>query len=162
MKKLITNYTFDSVNKTVKLLDYDQIDLGGLLLITNTTDGIIVYNFADTTLRGTVSGNTITLAYDTTTMDSGDRLQIFYDDGIDITNVQVTDTLRQILFALQNPPYIDKAQNRIRETSVIESGTVTTVGAVNGFSNFGSQPADVLYRLTSQNTWSNVTRRTIS
>ena len=39
MKKLITNYTFDSVNKTVKLLDYDQIDLGGLLLITNTTDG---------------------------------------------------------------------------------------------------------------------------
>lgn len=38
-----------------------------------------MYNFADPTLKGTISGNVITLDYDTSSMDNGDTLQIIID-----------------------------------------------------------------------------------
>jgi len=159
MKKLITNYTFNAADKTVALPDYPTLNQSGLLLITNVTDGILIYNFADPTLGATVAGNTIVLEYDTTGMDAADKLQIFYDDGSDIQNVEIVNVLRGILLALVNPPHMDKSQNRVRETAVVESGTITTV---TNLTNFGTQPADALYRLTSQNTWANMARRTIS
>lgn len=159
MKALVTQYTFNAAAKTVTLPDFTAISLPQLLLITNVTDGIILYNFADPALGATVATNVVTLEYDTSSMDNSDDLQIFYDDGSTVQEVEVVLTLKQILQALQNPPHMDKSQNRIRETAVIESGTVTTV---TGMTNFGTQPADALYRLTSQNTWANVQRRTIS
>jgi hypothetical protein len=79
MKKLITNYTFNSSAKTIVFNDYTSLDIRKLLLITNTKTNTIIYNFAST--GGTVSGNTLTLSYDTTSMSSSDPLQIFYDDG---------------------------------------------------------------------------------
>ena len=85
-----------------------------------------------------------------------DILQVWYDDGSDIQSVDVVNALREILYPLVNPPHMDKSINRVRETAVIESGTVTTL------TNFGTQPADALYRITSQNTWANTVRRTIS
>jgi hypothetical protein len=81
MKKLISNYTFNAAARTVALNDYAAVDLEGLLLITNVTDNIIVYNFADPTRGGGINSNVITLAYDTTTMSNSDALQIYYDDG---------------------------------------------------------------------------------
>jgi hypothetical protein len=80
MKRLITNYTFDKTAKTVTFSDYPSIALHRVLLITNVTDGIIIYNFADPSLGGTVSGNVITLTYDTSTMSNADALQVYYDD----------------------------------------------------------------------------------
>ena len=162
MKALVTQYTFDKTAKTVTLTGHSSVDLAGLLLITNVTDGQIIYNFADPSIGATVSGNVVTLEYDTSSMDNSDDLQIFYDDGSTVQEVEVVLTLKQILQALQNPPHMDKSQNRIRETAVIESGTVTTVTTVSNLTNVGTQPADALYRLTSQNTWANVQRRTIS
>jgi len=156
MKALVTQYTFDKTAKTVTLTGHSSVDLAGLLLITNVTDGQIIYNFADPSTGATVSGNVVTLEYDTSSMDNSDDLQIFYDDGSTVQEVEVVLTLKQILQALKNPPHMDKSQNRIRETAVIESGTVSNL------TNIGTQPADALYRLTSQNTWANVQRRTIS
>jgi hypothetical protein len=80
MKKLITRYAFNTANKTVLFSEYSKIYLGNILLITNITDNIIIYNFADATKGGTVSGNTLTLTYNTAAMDGGDTLQIYYDD----------------------------------------------------------------------------------
>ena len=54
-------------------------------MITNVTDGIIIYNFADPTKGGSVSFDsandqtTITLEHDTTSMSDSDELQIFVD-----------------------------------------------------------------------------------
>ena len=45
MKKLITNYTFDPIAKTVVFTDYDTIDLSQVLLITNTTDNVMKYSY---------------------------------------------------------------------------------------------------------------------
>ena len=54
-------------------------------LVTNVTDGIIIFNFADPANGGTVSYNsvtnqtTLTLEHDTSSMDATDELQIFID-----------------------------------------------------------------------------------
>lgn len=80
MKKLISNYTFDASAKTITFTDYTSISLERILMITNSTDNLIVFFFDDPTKGGTVSGNILTLTYDTSTMSDSDDLQIFYDD----------------------------------------------------------------------------------
>lgn len=81
MKKRLTGYTFDASEKTVTHADFSDITLEGIQLIVNTTDQIIIYNFADTTKGGTLSTDTLTLEYDTTTMDDADKLMILVDDA---------------------------------------------------------------------------------
>lgn len=80
MKIKINNYTFNKTNKTILFKDFDIIDLSSILAITNTTDNICIYDFQSPALGGTVSGNLLTLDYDTSLMDDTDALQIFYDD----------------------------------------------------------------------------------
>jgi hypothetical protein len=80
MKTLVSNYTFDASAKTITFDDYASIDLERVLLITNTTDNIIIYNFASAAKGGTVATNVLTLTHDTTSMDDADDLQIYYDD----------------------------------------------------------------------------------
>lgn len=79
MKKRITSYTFNASAKTIVSADFASLE--SVLLITNVTDGIIIYNFADPARGATLSGTTLTLDYDTTSMDNADKLQIFIDDG---------------------------------------------------------------------------------
>lgn len=82
-KKLVYNYTFDASAKTIRI--YDNVSIKKLLLITNVTDNVIIYNFADTTKGGTTSFNPLTeetsivLDYDTTSMSDSDQLQIFIE-----------------------------------------------------------------------------------
>ena len=82
-KKLLFNYTFDASAKTIVVSG--NFKLRRIQLITNVTDGIIIYNFADGNKGGSVSYNstddetTITLEYDTTSMSDSDELQIFVD-----------------------------------------------------------------------------------
>lgn len=80
MKILYEDYTFDAGAKTVTFDTLDSINLEQLLLITNVTTNTIIYNFANSALGGTISGNVLTLTYDTTTMNSGDSLQVFLDN----------------------------------------------------------------------------------
>jgi hypothetical protein len=83
-------YTFDASAKTVQLKEYLDVYLGGLLIIVNVTDQIIIFNLADTTKGGTVVGNIVTLEYDTSSMDDLDKLQIIYDDGLAKASSDVT------------------------------------------------------------------------
>ena len=129
MKKLIENYTFTASAKTIVLNDYAEINQAGLLLITNVTDGIILYNFVAPTLLGTIVGNTLTLAYDTVTMSDDDVIQIFYEDGIYESNVDDDSALSLVIQLLlqkaaDDPIWYDVATNALRVTGVI-SGTVT-------------------------------------
>jgi len=68
--------------------------------------------------------------------------------------VNLLPVLRAILYALQNPPYIDKSANAIRNQ--VQSGTVTTVTTVTNLTNltnFGSMSADTTFRIQTLNTW---------
>ncbi|HBT75029.1 TPA: hypothetical protein DEB29_03455 [Candidatus Wolfebacteria bacterium] len=78
MKLQVKNYSFNKTTKEVTFSDYETIDLDGVLLITNVTSNAIIYNFAKS--GGVVSGNVLTLDYDTSEMADTDDLQIFYDD----------------------------------------------------------------------------------
>jgi len=92
MKIKISNYTFNAAAKTITFTDYASISLDQVLLITNVTDNIIIYNFADPTLGGTVGTNVLTLTYNTASMANGDKLQIFFEDNVGNTLGDQADT----------------------------------------------------------------------
>lgn len=80
MKTLVESYIFDATNKRIVFTDkVAPVNLEEILLITNVTDGDIIYNFADKLKGGTLDKNVLTLTYNTTAMSSSDRLQIFID-----------------------------------------------------------------------------------
>lgn len=86
MKKNISNYTFNASEKTVTFNDYSNIEIEKILQISNVKTAEIIYsplNFGDSINRkGTISGNILTLSYNTSSMNNFDPLQIWYDDGV--------------------------------------------------------------------------------
>jgi hypothetical protein len=83
-KKLAHKYTFDASARQVRI--EGNISHDRLLLITNVTDNINIYNFADPTLAisnieydAVEEETVVTLAYDTNQMSNTDTLQIFYE-----------------------------------------------------------------------------------
>lgn len=150
MKIQVTNYSFDSAAKTVTFTDYTTIRLDSLLLITNVTDNVIVYNFADPLLGGTVSGNVLTLTYDTSAMDNADKLQIFYDDAdVAPANAELQTTLNSLTQTLQEltarlavlASMANSGQPALRTIPVgttTVAGSVTATVASTSITNFGT------------------------
>lgn len=81
MKVLFENYSFNAVSKQVTFNTAETVSLERLLIITNVTDNIIIYNFADPTRGGVVADNVLTLDFDTTSMSDTDKLQIFLENS---------------------------------------------------------------------------------
>ena len=83
-KKLVRNYTFVAASKTVTI--NGNYNLSSLLLITNVTRNVIIYNFANPSLGATASYNsttdqtTFTLVFNTAGHSSTDNLQIYVDE----------------------------------------------------------------------------------
>ncbi len=84
-KKIVHEYTFDASAQTVTSNDFNR--LRDIAMITNVTDGIVIYDALDATATGTLSGNVLTLAYDTTAMSDTDELQILIRVGTDIDRI---------------------------------------------------------------------------
>ena len=111
-KKLLRNYTFTpGIANSGTIALTGKYSLDQLLLITNTTDNVIIYNFAGSGLGGSVSYNTttnittLTLQYDSSLMSSSDSLQIFYDDYINEQQISPTLTYQDPVekFRVSNP-----------------------------------------------------------
>lgn len=98
MKIRPTSYTFDASAQTIVCAGFTSLE--AIQLITNVTDNIIIYNFADATKGGTLSGTTLTLTYDTTSMADTDKLQILVEDGS--TTEAVSGTVTANLSATDN------------------------------------------------------------
>ena len=139
MKTLIDDYSFNPSTKQIVLNELTSIKLEQILLITNTTDNIIIYNFADNDLGGSVVDNILTLKYNTTSMDTSDSLQIFIEtpnvDFIELNNL-LTDGLSEVVRQLQsirNDGGMADVAGRVRcniETGSMNIGTATTVTGV--------------------------------
>lgn len=150
MKVKISNYTFNAATQTVIFNDYSNggITLDSILLITNTTSNIIIYNFANPILGGTVSGNVLTLTYNTSIMGNTDRLLIYYDDN-SIQSRDATlqllmnqnDLLRRAVKVLESQGSVDSS-NRQRVNIDAASSFVTVQGGGNtlGVTGFGTVP----------------------
>ena len=176
MKKLIDNYTFTASARTIVFNDYSSINPSGLLLITNAIDNIIIYNFASASLGGIVSGNTLTLTYNTSTMSDDDSLQIFYEDGLLPSSEEQDEQLMMVLKLLlqrtaDDPIWYDMATNALRITGVISgavtisSGTVTAVTTVTTLANqtnLGGSPADLMTENTAEIDWALSTRNLLT
>ena len=139
MKKLITNYSFNAATRKITLPEYSSISLDGVLLITNVTDNVIIYNFANPSLGGTVLLNTITLTYNTTGMSNADALQIFYDDGAapssDATTTALLDvagTLKRISKNMESLQVVDSNQRQRVAVEAIVAVTVGNIGQYGG------------------------------
>jgi len=135
MKKLLGtdltgSYAFNPGAKTIAFAGLGQsIDLQNILLITNTTANTIIYNFADST-SGAVSftNNVLTLDYDTTSMSSSDKLQIYVD--VPAYEESLHDLLRRMNKLLESNAVVDIYQ---RQRVVLDGignsrGTPTEVG----------------------------------
>ena len=124
MKRLIENYTFNSATKQIILIDSENIPQEKLLLITNMTDGIIIYNFADNASRGAIQNNIITLNYDTTSMSDTDKLQIWVEDTSPLL-VTLSNFLNIIRHAVGKLSF--DTSNQLRAIVGGSLSTVTTV-----------------------------------
>ena len=85
-KQYTGNITFDASAKSIVFDGNIQRDK--FLLITNVTDNVIIYNFADSELKftshsysSTTDKTTVVLHTDTTAMDDADTLQVFFEDA---------------------------------------------------------------------------------
>ena len=75
----VSFYTFNAAAKTITFSnDYAGLDLAEITYITNIKNGVatVIYDPFDATKGGTLSGLTLTLAYNTTAMADTDPLQI--------------------------------------------------------------------------------------
>lgn len=178
MKQLIQNYTFNATSKTISFNDYTSISLERVLLVTNVTDNIIIYNFASSDLGGTVAGNVLLLDYNTTSMSNSDKLQIWYEVE---SAVPSTEATAQVILALtQNldtsiellkkiakilePISVQDANQR--QKVVVELlptlATVTTVSTVTNMQSVGG--VDYRWQMIDQarNTYANGIRANLA
>ena len=90
MRILVQNYTFNKGTKQITLSDYQTIKLESVLAVIDVTNNKTIYQSNDPNRGGSVSGNILTLDYDTNTadFDNSDKLQIFYEKQDD----QATET----------------------------------------------------------------------
>ena len=103
------NYTFDSANSLI--IFNTNIKLRDILLITNVTDGITIYNFACEGQTGDVVNNVLSLTYDTSSMENSDELLIILQeedvsqenlDGIQLNTRLSERTLNGIVEQLED------------------------------------------------------------
>lgn len=144
----IGEYYFNPINKTITLSGIEDLfTLENLLLITNVTSNIMLYNFADSELGASILNNVITLNYDTSTMSSSDKIQIFIEDGknqevkiININNEIVNPAsddsivlLRRLVKLLESNATVDvnNRQRVVVDGAVISSGSMQTVSTVS-------------------------------
>jgi hypothetical protein len=136
MKVLFQDYTFNAATKQITFNTTDIVSLNQVLVITNVTDNVIIYNFADPAKGGVIANNVLTLTFDTTAMSDTDSLQIFLDlYGTPSTDDSVV--LLRRLVQLLTPIATQDFQQRQRV--VIEGITGSaTIGTVQNITNLNT------------------------
>lgn len=69
-------YKFNASAKTITFKDFTAVDIAQIGLITNVTDNVIIYRFDKNAQGGSITGNVLSLNFNTTTMEDSDILRI--------------------------------------------------------------------------------------
>ena len=155
MKRLVTDYLFDSDERIVSLdIKYADFKLERLLYILNTRSGEVIYDPSDSALLAVdygIDNNNggrayVELNFNTTIMTPTDQLIIIYDDG-NLPVAENSDVMsrlislgQQLVELLRFPSTMTRTVNgdQIRvttdSTSVMffNGGTITTLNQLNG------------------------------
>lgn len=167
MKVLFENYSFNAAAKTVTFNTADSITLEQLLIITNVTTNQFIYNFADPNTGGSITNNVLTLDYDTTTMSSSDKLQIFIDntltpasdEALELINEQ-TELLRRMIKLLEPSGRANSAGAQVVDISTA-TGTVNNqhnLTFMGGAQNQTMPAAEVMFFPQSRQSYAMIRR----
>ena len=124
MRTLIQNYTFNKSTKQVTFSDYVSIVLENVLLITDVTNNITIYQANDPNLGGSVAGNVLTLTYDTTgsSFANGDHLQIFYEVADNAITQPISGTVTANLGTIGGAATASNQTNGNQKSQMVGSG----------------------------------------
>lgn len=75
----VGSYSFNTITKQITLTGLSPVTQQQLLLITNTTRNVVVYQFNNPALSASIAGNVITLTASLAGMTNSDSLQIIID-----------------------------------------------------------------------------------
>lgn len=152
------SYSFDAASSQITInLPNGTPKLESILLITNVIDNIIIYNFADPTLGGTLLGNILTLTYSTVAMSNTDKLQIWYyneqPQAVDIQDLALS--IRRDLQMIRREPNMTPLGLNINVNggtlpTVTTVNTVTTVSTVSQLSYLGGSSEGAYTLLTNK------------
>lgn len=187
MKIQIKNYSFNKDTKYITFNDYTNIDLDSVLLVTNVTSNIIIYNFANPLLGGYTSGNTLILNYNTSGMTNLDSLQIFYEDNGTPATLENQELLNTLISLVENQIENDNVIQRqllqlLKPLGIVSNGSfrlnvdinnggtiaqvtlvptvtnVTTVGTISNQTNLGGLSAFDLQYNAAHSAYANAIR----
>lgn len=139
------SYSFEKTAKTITFSGFKPT-LEEILLITDVTNGTIIYQFNDPTKGGTLSGQVLTLTYDTTgvSFNNTDNLQIFYwseqPQAVSIQDMSIL--FRHLIEAVQSPSYYNRAKNQVnvnlQTDSIVNVNTITFADSINKINTLGN------------------------
>jgi len=142
MKVLFQDYTFNAATKQITFDTTDIVSLNQVLVITNVTDNVIIYNFADPAKGGVVANNVLTLTYDTTAMSNSDSLQIFLDlYGTPSTDdsVVLLRRLIQLLTPIATQDFQQRQRVVVDNVSTGNLNQINNIGNLNTYNNVDSR-----------------------
>jgi hypothetical protein len=157
MKTISTKtITFNPISKTVDT-GIENFDIRRLYAIINQTANQIIYATSSEKGYSNVTGDAITLQYDTSAMSSTDILQIIYDDSeqveliamlLELSNrlaflPSVRGTLADLRVSVINTAAVTVSSGTITTvTTVTTVSTVTTVATLTNQTNIGGFAAN--------------------
>jgi len=128
-------YSFTPASRTISF-DSSINKLRQVLVVQNLTRSVMLYNFADSTLGGSLTNSVLTLAFDTASHNSGDELLVFFepnevDVAVPAKEVTVQDLYYQMSLLLDRLEFglnLDTAKKlNVNATATMLSGTITTL-----------------------------------
>lgn len=156
-----------SFNKTAKTITFSGFaaTLERLLLITDTTNNTIIYQFNDPLKGGTLANNVLTLTFDTTGVSfaNTDSLQIFYwsEEPQQTAVLDLAMSIKRDLQMIRREPNMSPAGMNVNVnggtlpsvttvTTVSTVSTVTTVSTVSQLNYFGASTEGAYTLLTNR------------
>ena len=162
MKVLFQDYTFNAATKQITFNTTESVKLENILVITNVTDNIIIYNFADPLKGGVLVGNLLTLTYNTTTMSNADSLQVFLDYKSTPSTDESIVLLRRLI-QLLTPIGVQDSQQRQRvNVEVVGGGVINTVQNISNLQTYNNIPSTFPIIDQARNTFANGIRKNLT
>lgn len=125
-----TSYLFSASTGVVTINGLGNLTLENFLMVVNATRSVVLYNPFKSGLSGSVSGNTIDLQIDTSSMADSDDLLIFMN--IEDQTENALALLRQIIRLLEPSASVDSyGRQRVTLDGATQTVTIATTGGAN-------------------------------
>ena len=125
-----TSYLFSAATGLLTINGLGNLTLENFLMVVNATRSVVLYNPFKSGLSGAVSGNTIDLQIDTSSMADSDDLLIFMN--IEDQTENALALLRQIIRLLEPSASVDSyGRQRVTLDGAAQTVTIATTGGAN-------------------------------